>query len=132
MAHWLPNIKRRYSMSNINIKIVEVDQATQTVLVKYTSEASLKPIDEYDAIAFQLTNYNAKTPEEFIKAIRPQITLYVQQRDLLENVDNHIDLSSWSGHSAEIEPQINQPIAPAAHAVQTQIPLVNLVTEVIV
>ena len=119
-------------MSNITIKIVEVDQSTQTVLVKYASETSLNPIDDYPAIAFQLTNYNIKTPEEFIEAIRPQITQYVQQRDLSENVDNHVDLSGWNGHSAEVVPHIVEPIEPAVPAVETQIPPINAVTEVIV
>lgn len=119
-------------MGKISIKIVEVDQATQTIAVKYASENSKKSIDDYDAIAFQLSNYNTKTPEEFIEAIRPQITQYAQQRDLLENIDNHIDLSGWSGHSAEIEPQINQPVEPAVPAIETQIPPINTVTEVIV
>ena len=48
-------------MSKINIKIVEVDQPTHTVLVRYNSENSNKSIDEYPAVAFQVTNYNAKT-----------------------------------------------------------------------
>jgi len=119
-------------MSSINIKIVDVDQSTQTVLVKYASETSLNPIDDYSAIAFQLSNYNTKTPEEFIEAIRPQITQYVQQRDLLENVDNHVDLSGWNGHSAEVVPHTVEPIQPAVPAVETQIPPINTVTEVIV
>ena len=122
-------------MSNISIKIVDVDQSTQTVLVKYASESSLKPIDEYDALAFQLSNYNTKTPEEFIEAIRPQITRYVQQRDLLENADNHLDLSNWNGHSAEVAPHIIAPIElidPAVPAIGNQIPPINAPTEVIV
>ena len=57
-------------MSKINIKIVEVDQDSHTVLVKYASEKSQKPIDEYPAIAFQVTNYIASTPAEFIEANR--------------------------------------------------------------
>lgn len=121
-------------MSKISIKIVDVDQSTQTVLVKYVSEASKKTIDEYDALAFQLSNFNTKTPEEFVEAIRPQITQYVQQRDLLENADNHLDLSSWHGHSAEVDPIIDttEHIEPAVPAIETQIPPINTVTEVIV
>ena len=45
-------------MSKINIKIVEVDQSTHSVIVKYASEHSKKTIDEYPAIAFQVTNFN--------------------------------------------------------------------------
>jgi hypothetical protein len=119
-------------MSNITIKIVEVDQSTQTVLVKYASETSLNPIDDYPAIAFQLTNYDTKTPKEFIEAIRPQITQYVQQRDLSENIDNHVDLSGWNGHSAEVVPHIVETIQPAVPAIGNQIPPINAPTEVIV
>ena len=80
-------------MIKINIKIIEVDQPTHTVLIKYTSENSNKSIDEYPAVAFQVTNYNVKTVEEFIEAIRPQVSLYVYQRDLAENPPEPIDLS---------------------------------------
>ena len=119
-------------MSKINIKIVDVDQSTQVVLVKYASESSRKNIDDYDALAFQLSNYNTKTPEEFIEAIRPQVTQYVQQRDALENVDRHIDLSAWNGHTSEIIPYTVDAIDPAVPATETQIPPINTVTEVIV
>jgi hypothetical protein len=108
-------------MSKISIKIVEVDQATQTALVKYSSEHSLKPIDEYPAIAFQISNFNVKTPEEFVEAIRPQITQYVQQRDAAENPDN-IDISSWHGHSVEVEAHVVEPtlISTAVPVLPTQ------------
>lgn len=100
-------------MSKISIKIVEVDQATQTILVKYASETSKKSIDDYDAVAFQLTNFGSKTPEEFIEAIRPQITQYVQQRDLLESPKEHIDLSAWNGLSIEIDAYVFELPEPA-------------------
>lgn len=104
-------------MSKINIKIVEVDQTTHTVLVKYVSENSKKSIDEYPAIAFQVTNYNAATPDEFIEAIRPQLSLYVWQRDLQENPNKSIDLASWDGHTAEVDAyELPAPAAPAIDA----------------
>ena len=90
-------------MSKINIKIVEIDQATHSVLVKYASENSKKSIDEYPAVAFQVTNYNAATPEEFIEAIRPQVSLYVYQRDQAENPPTPVNISGWSGHTVEVE-----------------------------
>lgn len=104
-------------MSKISIKIVEVDQATQTILVKYASETSKKSIDDYDAVAFQLTNFGSRTPEEFIEAIRPQITQYVRQRDLLESPQEHVDLSAWNGLSVEIDAhvfELPEPASPAA------------------
>lgn len=103
-------------MSKISIKIVEVDQATQTILVKYVSETSKKSIDDYDAVAFQLTNFGSKTPEEFINAIRPQITQYVHQRDLLESKQDHIDLTEWNGLSLEIDEHVFELAEPASPA----------------
>lgn len=87
----------------INIKIVEIDQSSHTVLIKYASENSKKSIDEYPEVAFQVNNYNVKTPEEFIEAIRPQVSLYVWQRDQQENPAESIDLSGWQGHEAEVD-----------------------------
>ena len=90
-------------MSKINIKIVEVDQDSHTVLVKYISEKSQKPIDEYPAVAFQVSNYNVANLNEFIEAIRPQISLYVYYRDLAESPNQTIDVSSWPGQSVEVD-----------------------------
>lgn len=104
-------------MSKINIKVVEVDQATHSVLVKYTSEKSLKPIDEYPAVVFQVSNYAVKTIDEFIEAIRPQISLYVYQRDLAENPSEPIDISGWNGHTVQVNAfELPAPSAPPVEA----------------
>jgi hypothetical protein len=89
-------------MSKINIKIVEVDQGSHTVVLKYASEKSVKTIDEYPGVAFQVSNYNVANLDEFIEAIRPQISLYVYYRDLAESPNQNIDISSWSGQSVEV------------------------------
>ncbi len=91
-------------MSKINIKIVEVEQSSHSVSVKYASEKSKKSIDEYPAVVFQATNFNVSNPEEFIEAIRPQISLYVHFRDLAENPATTIDLSGWNGYTASVDP----------------------------
>jgi hypothetical protein len=90
-------------LNKINIKIVEVDQDSHTVLVKYVSESSNKNIDDYPAVAFQITNYNVSSLDEFIEAIRPQISLYVWQRDQAENPLIPVDISSWHGHTTEVD-----------------------------
>jgi hypothetical protein len=95
----------------INIKVVEVDQATHSVTVKYASENSKKNIDEYPAVAFQVTNFNVSTIEEFVEAIRPQISLYVWQRDQAENPQTPVDISNWNGYAAEFESY--NPVDPA-------------------
>jgi hypothetical protein len=104
-------------MSKINIKIVEVDQNSHTILVKYASEKSQKPIDEYPAVAFQVTNYNVSTTEEFIEAIRPQVSLYVWQRDLQENPAKSIDLTGWDGYAVEVDAfELPAPAVPTVDA----------------
>jgi len=101
-------------MSKINIKIVEVDQDSHTVIVKYASEKSQKPIDDYPAVAFQVTNYNVATADEFIEAIRPQVSLYVWQRDLQENPAKSVDLTGWEGHAVEVDAyELPEPAAPS-------------------
>jgi hypothetical protein len=102
---------------SINIKIVEIDQETQSVVVKYASENSKKNIDEYPGVAFQVTNYNVKNLEEFVEAIRPQISLYVWQRDQAENPPTPVDISGWNDHSVEVEAfGLPAPAAPAVPA----------------
>ena len=104
-------------MSKINIKIVEIDQETHTVVVKYASENSKKNIDEYPGVAFQVTNYNVKTPEEFIEAIRPQVSLYVWQRDQQENPAESIDLSGWHSHDVHVDAvELPAPATPSISA----------------
>jgi len=105
-------------MSKINIKVVEVDQETNSVLVKYTSEKSLKPIDEYPAVVFQVSNYSVSTIDEFIEAIRPQVSLYVWQRDQAENPAKPVDMSNWEGHSTQVD-AYELPAVPLA---DTQLP----------
>ena len=114
-------------MSKINIKIVEVDQENHTVLVKYVSETSVKNIDEYPAVAFQVTNYNVSSLEQFIEAIRPQVSLYVWQRDQAENPPTPVDISSWNDHSVEVDAY-----TLAEAALESQLPAVQQATEVIV
>ena len=100
-------------MSKITIKIVEVDQATHSVAVKYISENSKRLIDEYPAVAFQVLNYTATTPEEFIEAIRPQVSLYVGQRDRAENPEKYIDIEHWFGVCRQVD-AVDIPPPPAA------------------
>jgi len=114
-------------MSKINIKIVEVDQENHTVLVKYVSETSVKNIDEYPAVAFQVTNYNVSSLEQFIEAIRPQVSLYVWQRDQAENPPTPVDISGWNNHSVEVEAY-----TLAEAALDSQLPAVQQDPEVTV
>jgi hypothetical protein len=112
-------------MSKINIKIVEVDQDSHTVVLKYASEKSVKTIDEYPGVAFQVSNYNVANLDEFIEAIRPQISLYVYYRDLAESPNQTIDISTWSGQSVEVNVfELPAPAAPPVEALAN--PEVNI------
>lgn len=90
-------------MSKISIKIVEIDQRTRSVVLKFASENSLRPLEEYDGIAFTVANFNSLTPEEFIDAVRPQISSMVLARDQAERLVNTLDITSWNGYTTTVE-----------------------------
>lgn len=91
-------------MSKISIKIVEVHQPSQTVVVKFASEISQKSIDDYDGLAFSVPNYNTLTPEKFIEAITPQVVRLVAERDQSESLMNDLDVSTWQGFTVTVDP----------------------------
>jgi hypothetical protein len=105
-------------MSKISIKIVEVHQPSQTVIVKFASDASQKPIDEYDGLAFSVPNYNSLTPDEFIKTISPQVSKLVTERDNSESLMDTLDVTSWNGYSVTID---SNDILTVDPAIETQI-----------
>lgn len=90
-------------MSKITIKIIDIDRAANNIIVKYASDASAKPIDEYSAMGFQITDSSILTPEQFIESIRYQVSQYVAVRDALESHTAAIDFSAWSGYTAEVD-----------------------------
>jgi len=90
-------------MSQLTIKIVDVDLSTQSVIVKCVSEHSQKSIDDYDGLAFQVPNYEAVSPEQFIDLIRTQLSQMVKNRDASENRTGTIDIASWNGYTATVE-----------------------------
>ena len=100
-------------MSKITIKIIDIDRAANNIIVKYASDASAKPIDEYSAMGFQITDSSILTPEQFIESIRYTVTQYVTVRDALESHTAAIDFSAWSGFTAEVEASVIIPTVPA-------------------
>ena len=120
MDHWQPN-KKEYSMSKISIKIVEIDQRSRSVVLKFASENSLRPMEEYDGIAFTVANFNSLTPEEFIEAVRPQISSMVLARDQAEQLVDRLDVTAWNGYTtivdsieiAHIDPAVSTQMIPA-------------------
>ena len=95
-------------MTTLTIKIVGTEE--DSVLVKFVSENSANPIDEYDAIAFQPQAMGYTTKEEFIEGIKPTLLEQVIVRDKLENAET-IDVSSWVD---TIEVQAEEPLDPDA------------------
>ena len=95
-------------MTTLTIKIVGTEE--DSVLVKFVSENSANPIDEYDAIAFQPQAMGYTTKEEFIEGINPTLLEQVIVRDKLENAET-IDVSSWVD---TIEVQAEEPLDPDA------------------
>lgn len=108
-------------MSKISIKIVEIDQRSRSVVLKFASERSLKPLEEYDGIAFSVANFNSLTPQEFIEAVRPQISSMVLARDQAEQLMDTLDVTSWNGYTttveaieiANIDPAVSTQMIPA-------------------
>ena len=90
-------------MSKISIKIVEVDQRSRSIVVKFASEQSLKQLDDYDGLAFNVANFNSVTPEEFIESIKPQLSKMVAVRDQSERIVESLDLSSWINYTTTID-----------------------------
>ncbi len=103
-------------MSMISIKIVEVHQPSRSVVVKFASEHSARPIDEYDGLAFNVANFSSLTPEEFIESIRPQISKLVAARDQSERVVESINVSEWQGFSTTVESIEIPEVAPVISA----------------
>jgi hypothetical protein len=90
-------------MNKIFIKITEVDQRSRSIVVKFASKNSTKPIDEYDGLAFNIANFTSVTPAEFIESIRPQLSSLVAIRDQSEKVVETIDLSEWVNYSTTVD-----------------------------
>lgn len=90
-------------MSKITIKIVDVDLSTQSVVVRFASEQSKKSIDDYDGLAFQVPNYDAVSPEQFIDLIKPQISQIIKDRDAVETRTGTVDISGWNGYTATVD-----------------------------
>ena len=92
------------TMSSINIKIDGFDQSSNTILVKFASDLSLLPIDEYSSMGFQILDPNVSTAEEFIQSIRTAVTYHVAVRDALESHVTTLDLESWLDYTTTITP----------------------------
>ena len=97
-------------MTTLTIKIVGTDG--DSVLVKFTSENSAKPIDEYEAVAFQPEAMGYTTKKEFLEGIKPVLLEQVKVRDQLENSDG-VDVTSWVDEQP-IETEVEDPVDPDA------------------
>lgn len=96
-------------MTTLSIKIVGIEE--DSVLVKFASENSAKPIDEYGAIAYQPKNMGYSSIDEFIEGIKPNLLNLVTARDNSEQ--SSLDLNEWQDYqtSVTVEPIINPELA---------------------
>lgn len=85
-------------MTTLSIKIVGIEG--DSVLVKYASDNSAKPIDEYDPIAYQPKTMGYTNLDDFIAGIKPGLLIEVANRDRIESAPAELDLSSWEGHES--------------------------------
>jgi hypothetical protein len=99
-------------MAILNVKVVGVEG--ESILIKYATENSAKPIDEYDAVAYQPRALGYATVEEFIERIKPSLLDQAVHRDNLEKLPEELDLSKWVGH------EISHVYTPLNHNVSLQ------------
>ena len=85
-------------MTTLNIKIVGTEG--DSVLLKYASENSAKPIDDYEAVAYQPLAMGYTSIDEFIEGIKPGLISQVMVRDKLESAPAELDISEWAGHES--------------------------------
>lgn len=85
-------------MTTLSIKIVGIEE--DSVLVKYASENSAKPIDEYAPVAYQPKAMGYTSLDAFIEGIKPGLLIEVIARDRIESAPAELDLSSWEGHES--------------------------------
>lgn len=85
-------------MTTLNIKIVGTEG--DSVLLKYASENSAKPIDDYEAVAYQPLAMGYTSVDEFIEGIKPGLISQVIIRDKLESIPADLNISEWAGHES--------------------------------
>jgi hypothetical protein len=105
-------------MAILNVKIVGVDG--DSVLIKYATENSAKPIDEYEAVAYQPRALGYANLEDFAEGIKPALLNAAIYRDNLEKVPESLDLSAWVGHEVShvYEPPHNPSLVQTNEAIK--------------
>ena len=87
-------------MNKITVKVVDVDYDSKTLIIKFASDQSARPIDDYQPIGFQLTNPTVNSFDEFVASIREQLAHMVYIRDLVEQ--SQVDIEAWIDQTAEV------------------------------
>lgn len=114
-------------MTTITVKIVGAEG--DSVLVKYASENSLKPIDEYEAVAYQPKAMGFNTMKEFVDAIKPGLLPLVEQRDAAER--STVDLTSWVDYQSVSNVSAPAQITPVTIPTALDSQVINTSSEVI-
>ena len=86
-------------MTKLYVKIIGVEPS---ILVRFASENSKKPIDEYPPMLFGIPDASITTPEDFVESIRPQLEQYCWSRDITES-QQPVDVASWVGFATSFD-----------------------------
>jgi len=98
-------------MTQLTIKIVGTED--DSVMVKFVSENSAKPIDEYDAVAFQPKAMGFTTKEEFLNGIEQILLNQVIIRDKLESSPEPEDINTWADSQELTKEVVDSNLDPA-------------------
>ena len=105
-------------MAILNLKIVGIEG--ESVLIKYATENSEKPIDDYEAVAYQPRALGYSTLEDFVEGIKPALLNAAIYRDNLEKTPAELDMSAWVGHESThaYEPPHNPSLVQTNEAIK--------------
>jgi hypothetical protein len=69
-------------MSKLNMKIHGYDERNDSLLVSFSTDVSMKPVDQYQVLAFQPHRMGVSSPGDVVKAIAQAGIQIAKQQDL--------------------------------------------------
>ena len=73
-------------MTKLNMKIYEYDEVSNSFLVSFSTDLSLKTVDEYQQYSFQPHRMGATDPNDIVKAIAKSGLRIAQQQDIEDTI----------------------------------------------
>ena len=102
-------------MAVLTVKIVGIEE--DSVLVKYATENSALPIDEYDAVAYQPAAMGYSSVDAFLEGIKPGLLSMAEARDRKE-AGITVDMSDWIGKEVKEVIATQGPAGPSQRTPQ--------------